>query len=127
MKSSLSKEKDEKIAKLSTSVKELKSSLSSREQACWPLVEKHLCQCPWVTFGRVRARGGWGSGAPALPPYVRLQEVANLKKQLGSAQRVEEDLRKQHASAANAVQKEEKHKVDALAKLKGSIEQVLPT
>ena len=50
------------------------------------------------------------------------QEVANLKKQLGSAQRVEEDLRKQHASAASAVQKEEKQKQDALARLKGSIE-----
>jgi len=51
------------------------------------------------------------------------QEVAGLKKQLGSAQRVEEDLRKQHASVANAAQKEERQKNDALAKLKGSVEQ----
>ncbi|KAL3929231.1 MAG: hypothetical protein SGPRY_002042 [Prymnesium sp.] len=83
--SSLGKDKDERIAKLSSSIKELKSALGSKEQ-----------------------------------------EASALRKQLGSAQRAEEDLRKQHASVANAAQKEERQKNDAIAKIKGSVEQAHP-
>jgi len=49
--------------------------------------------------------------------------VAGLRKQLGAAQRVEDELRKQQASAASASKAEERQKNDAIAKLKGTIEQ----
>lgn len=48
-------------------------------------------------------------------------EIAGLRKQLGAAQRVEDELRKQLASVASDSM-QEKHKNDAIAKLRGSIE-----
>ena len=48
-------------------------------------------------------------------------EIGALRKQLGSAQRVEDDLRKQQASAASAVKAEERTKHDAMARLETSI------
>lgn len=51
-------------------------------------------------------------------------EIAGMRKQLGAAQRVEDELRKQQASAASSVKAVERNKNDAIAKLKSSIEQI---
>ena len=50
-------------------------------------------------------------------------EIAGLRKQLGAAQKIEDELRKQQASTASAMKAEEKQKETAIARLKGSIEQ----
>ena len=89
---SLTKEKDERIAKLNNQMKELKASVGGVKDLKATIASKDL-------------------------------EVAGLRKQLGAAQRVEDELRKQQASAASASKAEERQKNDAIAKLKGTIEQ----
>ena len=74
-------QKEEKIQKLSASLKETKQSLSLREQ-----------------------------------------EVAQMRKQLGKADKAEEEVKKLKASADGQKQKEESTSKEHLAKLKGSIE-----
>lgn len=74
-------QKEEKIQKLSASLKETKQSLSLREQ-----------------------------------------EVAQMRKQIGSAHKAEEEAKKLKASADGQKQKEESVSKEHLARLKGSIE-----
>ena len=85
----MAKEKDERVAKLQGTIKELKGSAASLKDLKASLAAKDA-------------------------------DIAGLRKQLGAAQRVEDELRKQQASAASTVKAE---KTDAIAKLKGSIEQ----
>lgn len=73
-------QKEEKIQKLSASLKETKQSLSLREQ-----------------------------------------EVAQMRKQIGSAQKAEEEAKKLKAAANGQKQKEESVSKEQLARLKGSI------
>mmetsp|Transcript_57707 Transcript_57707/g.132486 ORF Transcript_57707/g.132486 Transcript_57707/m.132486 type:complete len:736 (-) Transcript_57707:343-2550(-) len=54
---------------------------------------------------------------------IKDQEVANMRRQMASAQKAEEELRKQQASAASRAQREETATKDSLTKLRGSIEQ----
>ena len=79
----MTKEKDERITKLTASNKELKGGLAAKEQ-----------------------------------------ESAGFRKQVGAAQRAEDELRKQQASAASKAQKEETQSKDAMARLRGTIEEV---
>ena len=79
----MTREKDERIAKLASTTKEFKNELLAKDQ-----------------------------------------EMSAIRKQLASMQKAEDELRKQQASAASRAQKEESQSKDAIAKMRGTIEQV---
>ena len=84
VKTQVVREKDEKILKLSTSLKETKQSLALREQ-----------------------------------------EGVQMRKQLGSAHKAEEEVKKLKASADGQKQKDESLSKEHLARVKGSIEMAI--
>jgi len=89
-KATITKERDERLAKQTSTIKDLKGSVASAKDLKATVAAKDT-------------------------------EIAGLRKQLGAAQRVEDELRKQLASVASDSM-QEKHKNDAIAKLRGSIE-----
>ena len=125
LRASLTREKDKELAKLEgVHAKQLKAKEEEAAQTKASMAKEKDEKITKLN-ATIKELKASSSGVKDLKEKVAQKdtEIAALRKQLGAAQRVEDDLRKQQASAASAVKAEEKVKNDAMARLKGSIEQ----